>query len=135
MNNHVRKLSMPSRKSVQIRLQLPSGEMLVPARPVDIPSDSYFIWPLNMDLDGVRLRYSTAQPLCRIASGPTVLYVFFAVPGIPVEFSFASQNRSPIKVSRGKRSVGQNGISVSAVRPSSNVAIESELKDGKNCKL
>ena len=66
LDNHVRGLDMPAHKRVQIRLQLPSGPMLVPTRPVDVPADSYFVWPVNMDLDGLRLRYSTAQPFCRM---------------------------------------------------------------------
>jgi len=80
LDNHVRGLDMPGHKRVQIRLQLPSGPILVPTRPVDVPADSYFVWPVNMDLDGLRLRYSTAQPFCRMESGQTVLYVFFAIP-------------------------------------------------------
>ena len=88
VNNHVRGLNTTEHKSVQVRLQLPSGPVLVPTRPVDVPADSYFVWPVNMDLSGLRLRYSTAQPFCRMVSGQTVLYVFFAVPGISPEFSF-----------------------------------------------
>jgi beta-galactosidase len=135
LNNHVRGISMPSRKGVQIKLQLPSGPMLVPTHTVDVPADSYFIWPVNMDLDGVRLRYSTAQPFCRMASGRTVLYVFFTVPGVPAEFSFATQVGSPITTTGGKKSVGRNETMVSAVEPSSRVAIERELPNGNTLQI
>jgi hypothetical protein len=109
--------------------------MLVPAHPVDIPANSYFIWPLNMDLDGVRLRYSTAQPFCRIASGRTVMYVFFALPGIPAEFSFVSQSTSSITASSGKRSISSNEVLVSDIEPSLHAVIEHELQDGRKLKI
>jgi hypothetical protein len=109
--------------------------MLVPTHAVDVPADSYFIWPVNMDLDGVRLRYSTAQPFCRIEKGRTVLYVFFTIPGVSAEFSFATQAGSPITLTTGKKSVSQNVTTVSAVLPSLRVAIEHELPNGSTLQI
>jgi beta-galactosidase len=131
LNNHVRGLAMPSRNRVQVSLQLPSGPMLIPTRPIDVPADSYFIWPINIDLDGVRLRYSTAQPLCRMERGRTVLYVFFAIPGIPAELSFSTQTGSSIQASAGTKTMSQSETLVSGIEPSTNAAIESQLPGGK----
>jgi len=135
LDNHVRGLDMPAHKRVQIRLQLPSGAMLVPARPVDVPADSYFIWPVNMDLDGLRLRYSTAQPFCRMVSGQTVLYVFFAVPGISPEFSFAPDALKSIRVNGGIKSESSNQILVTGIEPSSRVVFEGSLPTGKRLQV
>ena len=128
-------LDMPAHKRVQIRLQLPSGPMLVPTRPVDVPADSYFVWPVNMDLDGLRLRYSTAQPFCRMASGRTVLYVFFAIPGISPEFSFAPDALTSMRVNSGIKSESSNQILVSAIEPSSRVVFEGNLPTGKRLQV
>lgn len=135
LNNHVRGLDMPVHKRVQIRMQFPSGSMLIPTSPVDVPAGSYFVWPVNMDLDGLRLRYSTAQPFCRIVSGRTVLYVFFAVPGISSELSFAPEVLSSIKVNEGTKTDTLNQILVSDIEPSSRVVIEADLPKGKKLQV
>ena len=131
----MRGLDMPAHKRVQIRLQLPSGPMLVPTRPVDVPADSYFVWPVNMDLDGLRLRYSTAQPFCRMVKGRTVLYVFFAIPGISPEFSFAPDALTSMRVNGGIKSESSNQILVSAIEPSSRVVFEGNLPTGKKLQV
>lgn len=135
LDNHVRGLDMPAHKQVQVRLQLPSDPMLVPTRPVDVPADSYFIWPVNMDLDGLRLRYSTAQPFCRMVRGQTVLYVFFAIPGISPEFSFTPGALTSMRVKGGVKSESSNQILVSAIEPSSHVVFEGNLPAGKKLQV
>ena len=135
LDNHVRGLDMPGHKRVQIRLQLPSGPMLVPASPVDVPADSYFVWPVNMDLDGLRLRYSTAQPFCRMVKGQTVLYVFFAIPGISPEFSFAPEALTSTRVNEGIKSESSDQILVTAIEPSNRVVFEGDLPKGKKLQV
>ena len=135
LNNHVRGLDMPEHKGVQIRLQLPSGPMLVPSRPVDVPAGSYFVWPVNMDLDGLRVRYSTAQPFYRMVKGETVLYVFFAVPGIAPEFSFAPDAFTSMHVNEGTRSENSNQTLVTDIEPSTRVAFEGKLPTGKRLQV
>jgi len=105
--------------------------MLVPTSPVDVPADGYFIWPVNMDLDGLRLRYSTAQPFCRMVRGRTVLYVFFALPGISPEFSFAPNALTSMRVNGGVKRETSNQILVTAIDPSSRVVFEGNLPTGK----
>lgn len=134
-NNHMRGLDMPKHKRVQIRLRLPSGPLLVPARPIDIPADSYFVWPVNMDLDGIRLRYSTAQPFCRMVRGQTVLYVFFAIPGIRPEFSFAPETFTSLRMNEGVKSESSNQILVTGIEPSSRVVFEGTLPTGKRLQI
>ncbi len=135
LNNHVRGLAMPAHKQVQIRLQLPSGPMLVPTRPIDVPADSYFVWPINMDLDGLRLRYSTAQPFCRIVKGRTVLYVFFAIPGISPEFSFAPNTLTSVRVNEGVGSESSKQVLVTSIEPSTRVVFEGNLPTGNKLQV
>lgn len=74
INNYQRIESLPEHNDVQFELILKDNETLrIPADPVRIPAQSYMIWPFNMDLVGVRLKYATAQPLCRIGG----TFVFF----------------------------------------------------------
>ncbi len=84
VNNYQRIESLPAHEAVQFELKLNDEILKVPAEAIRVPAQTYFIWPFNMELDGVMLKYATAQPLCRI--GKT--FVFFAIDGIPTEFVF-----------------------------------------------
>lgn len=87
-NNHVRQYAMPAHAGVRFEVQLPSGTVTLPSTPVDIPSGAYFIWPLNLELDGIALRHATAQPVTRVDAGAQgIVHVFAATPGIPAEFA------------------------------------------------
>jgi hypothetical protein len=88
LNNYQRIEGLVPHPGVQFTLALKDETLRLPAQPVDIPSDSYGIWPVNMDLAGVTLRYATAQPVCRLAVAGAQLFIFSALPGIAAEFMF-----------------------------------------------
>lgn len=46
-NNYIRGYRMPARPATQFIVRLPHGNLILPRRPVDIPSGAYFIWPFN----------------------------------------------------------------------------------------
>ncbi|MFA9217131.1 MAG: beta-galactosidase [Sphingomonadaceae bacterium] len=89
VNNHVRQYPMAAQAATQFAIQLPGQTLTVPSQPVDIAKGAYFIWPLNLDLDGVNLRHATAQPVALLDQGKAgVVAVFAATAGIPVELAF-----------------------------------------------
>lgn len=91
VNNYQRLHPMPPVGDVRFEVRLPGrGSVSLPQSPVTIPADSFFLWPVNMDLNGARLVYATAQPLIKHANPDGGLTVVFAeTPGIPAEFAFA----------------------------------------------
>lgn len=93
-NNHVRGVGMPRRTDFQVHLKLPQGQVAIPAAPINLPSDAYGIWPVNLDLGGVHLRYATAQLFKRFVHGDDSFCFFFAIPGIEPEFAF-DRNAQP----------------------------------------
>lgn len=91
-NNYVRGYPMPERHAAQFEIQLPGGNgkevvLTIPRYPVELPSGSFFIWPFNLHLGAVTLRYSTAQLFTRISGAETTIY-FEALPGIAPELAF-----------------------------------------------
>lgn len=87
-NNHVRQYAMPAQVGVRFEVQLPGGRVTLPSTPVDIPNGAYFVWPINLDLDGVKLRHATAQPVTRVNAGAQgIVHVFATTAGIPAEFA------------------------------------------------
>ena len=88
INNYQKNYPLPARKNFQVRLKTAAGEMKVPRHPMEVPSGAYVMWPVNLNLGGAVLKYSTAQLLCRLKELNT--YVFFAWPGLPAEFAFGA---------------------------------------------
>jgi beta-galactosidase len=87
-NNHVRQYAMPSHVGVRFEIALPGGTVTLPSKPVGLPNGAYFIWPFNLDLDGIKLRHATAQPVARLDAGAQgLVHVFAATPGVDAEFA------------------------------------------------
>jgi beta-galactosidase len=84
VNNYQRLQPMPPKTEVQFKLDLPPGELLFPHKPVTIPADAFFFCPFNLNLNGVKMKYATAQPVCR--TGDT--FYFAEIPGIKSVFVF-----------------------------------------------
>jgi beta-galactosidase len=92
VNNYERSLEMPAKRSEQFIVNLPNGALTLPAAPVDIPADSLFFWPFNLDLGhGVRLRYATAELLCRVDDSRGRTIFFAETPGVAPQFSVAGE--------------------------------------------
>ena len=86
VNNHVRDYPMPARSNFQVTIKLPGDKSLtIPSKPVTLPADAYFVWPFNLDLSGLHLRYATAQPLAILGTATAPVYAFFAQPYITAE--------------------------------------------------
>ena len=123
VNNYIRERELPSRPGAQFELRVPGKTLLVPARPITIPANSYFYWPINLDLDGVTLRYATAQPILKIRSGGETYSFFKAIQGIAAEFAFSAVDRSVIHAKQGTLSVSGDTLNVRDVAPGLNAAI------------
>jgi beta-galactosidase len=91
-NNQQPNQPLPEHKDVQFSVKTTAGTALIPRQPVDLPSGSYGIWPVNLDCDGVTLDYATVQPLCRVADNTNSPVYFFAeLPGIRCELALTGQ--------------------------------------------
>jgi beta-galactosidase len=88
VNNYVRGLNMPERKTFQVHLILPDATADVPEQPIDLPAGVFGIWPVNLPLGAAgRLRYSTAQLFKRVDVRNEIYYFFFDLPGVTPEFA------------------------------------------------
>ncbi len=121
INNYQRTYPLPKRKNFQVRLALPSGTLDVPRHPVNIPSGMYGIWPVNLDVNGTTLQYSTAQLLSKLSDPAT--YVFFAWPGIPPTFAFKSAEDISIEAPGAQVTRERGMVYVDGIQPGSQAAI------------
>lgn len=129
INNYQRNYPLPERRNFQVRLTLPSGEISIPRRPLLLPSGSYTVWPVNLELGHTVLRYATAQLLSKLSGEGT--YVFFAEPGIPAEFAFSLDGIVDIQApaARVENSAGIAYVEVSS--PGTGPAIRLRSRDGE----
>lgn len=134
-NNYVRNYAMPARTVTQFQIRLPRGELAVPRHPVDIPSGAYFIWPFNLRVAGVEIRYSTAQLFTRLRSGNTTTLYFEAIPGIPVEFAFDAASAGSLTASSGTRENADGTIYLSGIKAGIDSSIDVVSAQGRMLRI
>ncbi len=135
VNNYVRKLDMPERHGFQTQIKLPSGTINLPSTPIDIPTNSYFIWPLNLDMGAGTLNYSTAQLLYCMHGKSEATYFFFAIPGLRTEFAFDTDSVASVHASSGLVTRADHSILIRNVEPGMNTALQVTGKNGRNVRI
>lgn len=128
INNHERNYRLAEKKQLQVKLQLPASTVNIPSHPVDIPSDAYTIWPVNLNLGPTLLRYATAQLLCKLGDAP--IYVFFAWPGIPPEFAFEERDGISIESPDGRVQRDKGIVYIGGIEPGTKVAMRVVARSG-----
>jgi hypothetical protein len=129
--SHYQHLSpQPDRENIQFQIKFAGDDITVPSAPVTIPYNSRFIWPLNLDLGGVKLIYASAQPICQFNDGNTKYTVFKQTAAIPAEFVFDAAT-AKVSASTGKITNENSQINVRNVQTGLGAAIQVHGKDGK----
>jgi len=105
----------------------------VPRAPTNIPADAYAIWPVNLDLNGVVLRYATAQLLCHLNKPAT--YVFFALPGVAPELAFESRDDIAIENLTGQIMREPNTTYVHGIVPGTQIAVRLRPRNGEDINI
>jgi beta-galactosidase len=130
-NNYLRNYPLPARNGIQISVKLASETVLIPNKPVDVPSGAYFIWPVNMDLHGANLKYATAQPLCKLNNSGATYYFFLGVPGVAPEFAFDTNTVKSVDARKATVSREGGKIDVTGIETDKDVAISVHTRKGE----
>ena len=130
LNNYVRNYPLPVRKQMQVSIKLPSETIAIPKNPIDVPSQAYFVWPINLDLGGAKLVYATSQLVCRVNGAGETYYFFFAIPGIESEVAFDANTLESINAPNAATSRVDNRVYVRGMRPGTDIAITSHSRSG-----
>ncbi|MGD0735372.1 MAG: beta-galactosidase [Terracidiphilus sp.] len=135
VNNYVRKLDMPQRQGFQAHIKIPSGTVDLPSTPIDIPANTYFIWPLNLDLGAGTLQYSTAQLLSRLDNDAETTYFFFAIAGLRSEFAFDADGIAFVNSNSGSVTRSNNIILVQDPKPGKETVLQVTGKNGRKVRI
>jgi hypothetical protein len=68
---------------------------------LSIEADAACVLPFNFDLDGIELRYATAQPITRIEDGGEGIFFFYAPEGMDAEYRFEDPRLDRVETSDG----------------------------------
>ena len=134
VNNYQRLQPMPAKPGVQFKLRLPDGELIFPSQPVTVAADSFFFWPFNFDLGGVKLVHATSQPICHIDADGMRTIFFAQNAGVPTEFAFDA-NEVSVKSAAGKVSKNDGRVLIRDVKAGRNAAIELKTKSGQQLQI
>lgn len=86
MHNFQDHLETPDLPNQRVVVRAGKDEIAFPSRGTfTLPSGTAAILPFNLDLDGLKLRSATVQPLTTFREGDRVHVVFFSIPGLPPE--------------------------------------------------
>ncbi len=134
LNNYQRVESLPEHANVQFELHFQADTLTIPSQPIQIPSGVFGIWPLNLDLHDVSLKYATAQIICCLdqeqAPHNEPVYVFCALPGIPAEFVWDARGVKAIQALGQVTQAGDRWL-VKDLEPGTGCLMRIETTQGK----
>ncbi len=142
-NNYLRGAAMPARHAAQFQIRLPGPAtggkpgvtLVVPRHPIDLPSGAYFIWPFNLDLGSITLRYATVQLFTRLEDSGIETIYFEALPGIAPEFAFDAATVRTVKPSSGTTVTDSGVLYVNGIEPGIDSSIDVVSSEGKSLRL
>ena len=130
INNYQRLKELSPKKATQFSIKLSGEKLIIPQSPFTIPSGVSFFIPFNMDLEGVRMVYATAQPIARMEENGKLTYIFSQTEGIPAEFVFDKENLT-VKSFSGKLKKVENRLYFSGFKTGTAPAIRLQTSEKK----
>src|ERR1700754_1668531 len=127
--NYCRGNSRQVQRQVRFKVQLKDQVLTFPSQPVDIPDSSLFFWPMNLDMDGVRLNYATVQPLFHgkavagDGKGDAATWVFVQDGVMEPELSISEAGIEKVELAAG----------LGEVKRSEHAYVLSRLRAGSDC--
>lgn len=84
VNNYERMSSLSPKTNIRFDV----GTISFPRNPITIPAATACIFPYNISFGELKLKYATAQLICRLKNGRYTDVYFEKIKGIPATFSF-----------------------------------------------
>ena len=98
MNNFQDYMKMKPKGNFQIIVNTGDEEITIPEKSgIYLESEENLIIPFNLDIEGIRINYSTAQLLEQVGPGTSPGLIFFTPQGTDAEFSISRENVKRVK--------------------------------------
>jgi len=133
--NYCRNNKLSEKKQVSFQIKLKDQTVTFPSKPVNISDSSMFTWPLNLNMDGTRLIYATAQPLFKSNEPNKSAWVFIQDAARYPEFCLSDSGIEKVESSNGHISKKDQQYIISDLHPGSQCVISISKKDGRLQKI
>jgi beta-galactosidase len=131
INNYVRHFDMADHKDVVFNIKTEAETIRIPEKGgINIVNKVYGVMPFNYDMDGVLLKYATAQPTA-ILDNKDKVYCYYPLDGITPEFKFENSNIKTLKTQGSISAPGNGYTQVQNLKPGKNCTIDITTKAGK----
>lgn len=132
LNNYQDHVNMKTHDDVHITLKLEGESIILPqGKGLTLQKDVSAILPFNLSLDGIVLKYATAQLMTSLKDNGTVYYFFFGVLGIRSEFAFVNSGFGSVEASKGAVTI-KDGVTYVSVEPGMDSVISLTRSTGAN---
>ncbi len=137
INNHQRHLKMKPHVDVRFSIAHESEDARteLPLRPLTIPANASFIWPMGLDLGVTRLRHATAQLVCKITSGNDSTYYFASTHEGRAEFVFDACEGLQIETAHAHERLQDGARAIWADSSSQSPAITMRHADNRSVRI
>lgn len=134
VSNFQRHIKMKDFDNVQFSLKSSGQTFSFPKKPIRIKAGIQAIFPFNMRIESVNIKYATTQPFCKI-EGSIPLYVFFAPEGLRPEYLLSNDGIKEVNSKTGKVVKDGDGVFVADMRPGASEITEVLLRNGKKFRI
>jgi len=88
INNYQDHAVVKDQKDFAINLSLDCGDIRVPETgTLDLAANFYAILPINLDFDGINVKYATAQLVSKVCHNGEIYYFLHTIPGMRCEYA------------------------------------------------
>ncbi|MEN5380606.1 beta-galactosidase [Sphingobacterium kitahiroshimense] len=135
VSNHLYRYDRPQFDQVQFNLKLKNETLTFPRKPVSIVNKSYFLWPFNLDMQGVTLKYGTVQPITTHREGQITSYFFFEDDAISAEYLIDANRVKSVTSKGAKVTKEKKGYFVSDIVAGKESILTITKNDGQQIRL
>jgi len=129
-NNYQDHVEMKDLEDIRITVRTSSRDITLPKRRgFTLRKNECAIFPVNLEIEGAILRYSTAQLVTRLRVEDEVYYFFFERGGIEPEYCFDSDGISGVEASEGEIERDRDSI-YAFVNPGTNSVVRVRTEAG-----
>lgn len=135
VSNYLYRYDRSQYDGVQFKLNLKNEVLTFPRKPISIFNKSYFLWPFNLDMAGVKLKYATAQPVTTHHEGKVTSYFFFEDDAVATEYLIDMAGVKSVTAKGAKVAKEKDGYFVSNVIAGKESIITISKIDGQQIRL
>lgn len=124
--NYCRYYPKKEQKGITIEVKLADKTLRFPEKGIQMQDSTVFVWPLNVELDGMGIDYATAQLMGSVDN----CYLFFQNRQVPVELAFDKATVKSVEAPRAKIKERDNALVVNGLKPGKDCVLKVRLQNG-----